>query len=622
MVRSSIIFLLFFSVFVFSQTPSSLKQAQNLFNDKEYQDSLEAVGKVLDENPYYRKALFLKGNILFELNEKKEAEKLWQQVYKIDTSFIPVLFRLGQFYFDEKKYDKSVFFYKAILNIEPLNVKAKLGIVQNDRETMQFNKAKEGLTEIQRLAPGNPEIFYQWGLLALDTKNYTKAENYFLKTKKLDQNFGKAYSQLGKLKLYTKDYKAAEYYFNESTKIDKSNLENYTALAQLHILTKEWNKARKLYKNIEKYFKDESLFYYNFAVLDLALKKKTAFFNHIDQSLDIDSGEPFSRLLYFFQLKDSTENLERSHNLGREYFKMGKNFYEDGNYSKAIQFYRRGLMLYPESSTNRYAFAMCFKRLGNVKRYLKELKITLSLNSDVDKWNFQYEKDKRKQDFALKRFRSINPSKTPTKILVFPFKSSTLDTYHLRAGELLAREEQLYLNNRPYVECSYFNGKGKNKYKKIQNFDFFIEGDFVEKDNFLKAQVSLYSTYDRKKIETISFVARNNNRINVVLENLYNDLRKVIPFKGEIFKIENEKVYVNLGKEDGLKESDSFSLYDAKKSNGFEVDKKNTISELTISSLYDDFLIAVLKDPKKINKVKLHQSVRLVSQKKKNAKSQ
>jgi len=620
MVRISIILLLFFSVFVFGQ-PSSLEQAQNLFNNKEYQDSLELVEKVLDENPYYRKALFLKGNILFELNEKKAAEKLWLQVYKIDTGFLPVLFRLGQFYFDEKKYDKSVFFYKAILHSEPLNVKAKLGLVQNYRETMQFNKAKEVLAEIQRLSPSNPEIFYQWGLLAFDTKNYTKAEQYFLQSKKLDKNFGKAYAQLGKLKLYQKDYKAAEYYFNESTKLNKNDLENYTALAQLYISTKEWNKASNLYKNIENYFKNESLFYYNFAVLDLVLKKKTDFFKHIDQSLDIDSGEPFSRLLYFFQLKDSPKNLERSHNLATEYFQKGKNFYEDGNYSKAIQFYRRGLMLYPESSTNRYAYAMCFKRLGNVKRYLKELKITLSLNPDVDKWNFQYEKDKRKQDFALKKFRSIVPPKTPTKILVFPFKSSALDTYHLRAGEWLAREEQLYLNNLPYIECSYFNGMEKDKYEKIQNFDFFIEGNFFEKDNFLKVQVSLYSTYDRKKIKTVSHLARNNDRITVVLENSYNDLKKIIPFKGEVFKIDNEKLYVNLGKEQGIKESDSLSLYDAKKRNGFDVDKKNTISELKIVSLYDDFLIAVLKEPQKINKVKLHQSVKLVSQKKKNENS-
>lgn len=622
MVRSSIIFLLFWSVFIFGQGTSSLKQAQNLFNDKQYQDSLELVDKVLAENPYYRQALFLKGNILFELNEKKEAEKLWQQVYKIDTGFIPVLFRLGQFYFDEKKYDKSVFFYQAILNREPLNVKAKLGIVQNYRETMQFNKAKEGLEELKRLAPSNPEIFYQWGLLALDTKNYTKAENYFLQTKKLNENFGKAYAQLGKLKMYEKDYKAAEYYFNESTQLDKGDLENYTALAQLYITTREWDKARRVYKNIENYFKDKSLFYYNFAVLDLALKKKIAFFNHIDKSLDIDSGEPFSRLLYFFQLKDSTKNLERSHNLAREFFKNGKNFYEEGNYSKAIQLYRRGLMLYPESATNRYNFAMCFKRLGNSKRYLKELKIALSLHPGVDKWDFQYEKDKRKQDFALKQFRSIAPSKTSTKILVFPFKSSTLDTYHLRAGEWLAREEQLYLNNLPYVECSYYKGSEKDKYKKLQNFDFFIEGNFVEKDNFLKTQVSLYSTYDRKKNETFTHLARNNNRINVVLENLYNDLRKVIPFKGEVFKIDDDNLYVNLGKEQGIKESDSLSLYDARKRNGFEVDKKNTISELKILSLYDDFLIAVLKKSKKLNTVKLHQSVKLITKKKKNANPQ
>ena len=622
MVRSSIIFLLFWAVFIFGQGTSSLKQAQNLFNDKEYQDSLELVDKVLAENPYYRQALFLKGNILFELNEKKEAEKLWQQVYKIDTGFIPVLFRLGQFYFNEKKYDKSVFFYQAILNREPLNVKAKLGIVQNYRETMQFNKAKEGLEELKRLAPSNPEIFYQWGLLDLDTKNYAKAENYFLQTKKLDENFGKAYAQLGKLKMYEKDYKAAEYYFNESTQLDKGDLENYTALAQLYITTGEWDKARRVYKNIENYFKDKSLFYYNFAVLDLALKKKTAFFNHIDESLDLDSGEPFSRLLYFFQLKDSTKNLERSHNLAREYFKNGKNFYEAGNYSKALQFYRRGLMLYPESATNRYNFAMCFKRLGNSKRYLKELKIALSLNPDVDKWDFQYEKDKRKQDFALKQFRSIAPSKTPTKILVFPFKSSTLDTYHLRAGEWLAREEQLYLNNLPYVECSYYKGSEKDKYKQVQNFAFFIEGNFVEKDNFLKTQVSLYSTYDRKKIATFTHLARNNNRINVVLENSYNDLKKVIPFKGEVFKIDDDKLYVNLGKEQGIKEADSLILYDAKKKNGFEVDKKNTISELKILSLYDDFLIAVLKKSKKLNTVKLHQSVKLITKKKKNANPQ
>ncbi len=568
-----------------------LKKAQALYDDQKYQESLEKIEGLLDKNSYYRDALLLKGKAYYKIGEKEKAQMIWADLFRRDPSYKPVLFSLGEYYFKMKNFEESEKYYRKVLDLDTLNQESKLAIARIDIEKGLYEEGLSLLKEIERLNPLNPNLYFLYGEYYFKQKKFELAKENYIRSKNLDPDQAEVHARLAQLVQKENDNDAAEYHYNQAVILDNRNLDQYSKLGDFYLKQKEWPRVYEVYKQSEDKFKNDPVFYYNFAIAADKLGKTREALGAMESSLRLNSEDPFAQMLYYYKLRGYDE-LDRQKKYATSYLKKAKEVYNNGSFREALFYFRKGLKLNPGSEEDRYLFANCFKRLGMEKTYLKELKIATDLNPDVDQWNFQLERDERAYNQKTGSARFEESTATPTRILILPFESESQDVRHLEAGVLLAKEMELYLNNYFRIDADALEVTNLPGNEKLREYDYVVRGSYLEKEPTLKISASLYLVFDMARKTRYQEFTSDNNRVSVMMRNISKKLYSDVPFMGQVFRIDNNDITVNLGTKDDIQTTDNLVLYRPETENKFTVTKGNTLGHLKITKIYEDYLVA------------------------------
>ncbi len=577
--------------FLLADAQSDLKKAQLAYDAEKYQEALEKVESILQKNAYYRDALLLKGKAYDKIGETEKARLIWTDLLRRDPTYKPVLFALGDFQFRAKKYDDSLKHYSRILELDTLNQDAKLSIARIKIEKGLYEEAETALKEVNRLNPLHPRLYFLYGEFYLKQRKLDLAKENFIRSKNLDPTQPEVHSRLAQIIQKQNDPKAAEYHYNQAVILDNRNIEHYAKLSDFYLRQKEWSRLYDVYKESENRFQTDPVFFYNYALTADKTGRQDEAIKYIEKSLVLDSENPFSQMLYYYKLRNYDEP-EKQKTYAQTYFKKADEAYNNGLFRDALFFLRKGLKLDPGSEENRYLLANTFKRLGYEKTYIKELKIATDLNPDIDKWNYQLERDERKFIMDNGTFRNEQPERTTTKILILPFESETEDFMHLEAGLLLAKELELFMNNYFRIDAVMMDVTNLPSNETLNQYDYVVRGTYLEKDSTLKISASLYLVHDMARKAQYQEYTKDNNRVTVMTRNISKKLYTDLPFLGQVYKIDNENYYVNLGKKDDFAITNKLVLYRPASGSKFTVTKANTLGKLKIVNMYEDFLIA------------------------------
>jgi tetratricopeptide (TPR) repeat protein len=602
---------------------SDLSQVRTLYSNAKYQQALEQVNTILEKNPYYREALLLKGQVYFKLEEPAKAYGIWTNMLRLDPSYLPVLLVLSKFHFDRSEFSSSIGDCLKILALEPLNQEAKLRLAGIHIIQGHYTEATSLLEEVNHLNPLNAGVYYLYGEMYMKQKRISDAKANYLKCRDLDPGYAPASSRLAAIMQMEKDENAGEYYLNQAVDLDRQNLDYYSGLGEFYLRKKEWKRVNDIYRTIEPRFSSNPVFYHNYSVIASRLKKPEEAILHLKKALKLNSEDPFAQILYFYTLKASSDTVSR-----REFasiqFKKANELYDAGDSRDAVYFFRKGLMLDPSSEENRYVFANCYKKLGYQKLYLKELQIACDLDPSQDKWAFQLERDLHRNKLTAGMLKNSGDQvPTPTRLLIVPFEQArTGETVLLDAGLLLARDLAVVLNNYYRIDADVYEDGG-DWTSAAKNYDFVVRGTFQERNaglaaDSLRIDAGLYSAFELSRLKSYAESLSQNGRAHTLLKNLSRKIYADTPFSGQIFRIDNDRIYVNLGRIHDVTQNDLLTVYRPSQAEKFAPGRDNILGAagaLRIEQLSDDFLVARPADPALLKILRLNDRIQISREK-------
>jgi tetratricopeptide (TPR) repeat protein len=175
-----------------------------------------------------------------KVGKLKEAIGAFKQSIQSEGENPPVLFYLGNAYFDQSHYDSAHYFFSRVLKLDPNH---KGALFNSANVLVQMNKSKESLP------------FYSQ-LIEMDA---FAMESYFGRAK--------VHAQLGNTKLALSD-------FENTIKLNPSNDRAYFEIGNLYFGTNDFQNAVEAYDKAIKVNPVQSHYYFNRAIAEYNLGYK------------------------------------------------------------------------------------------------------------------------------------------------------------------------------------------------------------------------------------------------------------------------------------------------------------------------------------------------------------
>src|SRR5215472_12463178 len=244
---------------------------------------------------------------LQQLNNKNyvEAIKQFKLAQSLGKPAYDALYNLGrayrQFGQSVKDQDKKLFtenmtlaaeYFEQATKIKPdaLDACFQLGMSYHDlglypQSTVAFKKALQ-------LAPRDPAIYYQLGMVAMAQSYKREAEVYFLEGLKLNPDHALILTALGRLYIEMNQVSSAIKILRQVTQADPSLGEGWYELGRAHVKERKWQLALSAFEQARQQGVDTVQLYITMASCYLKLNKKAPARQMVQEVLQRDPNNP------------------------------------------------------------------------------------------------------------------------------------------------------------------------------------------------------------------------------------------------------------------------------------------------------------------------------------------
>ena len=163
--------------------------------------------------------LTLKGFILWKLDDKKGAIRLFTQALEYDKEFLLALGGRCDCYYFEQDYEKALQEANYILSIYPNQAKA-LSVISNvECKYGNYDIALETIKKAVESEPEDPYFHWELGNVYSLKNEFDNAILEFNKAIELDNQFPDAYWSIGKIYAYRQQFQEAIEYYNKAIEL-------------------------------------------------------------------------------------------------------------------------------------------------------------------------------------------------------------------------------------------------------------------------------------------------------------------------------------------------------------------------------------------------------------------
>ena len=287
-----------------------------------YEESVEMLKKAIELNPlptYFENL----GFSLEKLGNLKEAETNYQKALEISPDQKDIyLNRIGIYYYNQKKYDQAIRYYKKAVEYQQ-----------------------------------KPVYYENLGNAYFDSEDYESAEKEFIKVLEITPQNYIYFENLGLISQKQQEYKKAIGYFEQALSLAPENEKGffYNYIGNCWYSLDEWNKAAEFYRNAINRNPEQDVYFDN---LILALKNNHQF----DEAIKIIEAK----------LIDNPENNPLINQLGLFYIQTNE-------YIKAADCFKSYIKIEPTASLGydnlAYVYELMHQYEDAVKVYLQALQL-------------------------------------------------------------------------------------------------------------------------------------------------------------------------------------------------------------------------------------------------------
>ena len=239
--------------------------SENYMNRGMYDEALNNIELVLSEEPENSSALNIKGTIL----EKQEKYDNSIEAYEKANNY----FKLGTIYTKLHDYDKALKYFNKLLIEDKNDFEANCFKAIIFKETGEYEKAIELLTNLENLYPDKTDTFSLLGAIYELIDDTKKAEEYYLKMIKSDINVLEAEFKVANLYIKQDKKEKAKEHFNKVLDLDPDNVGALSELANINRDLGNMREASKLYSMLIEKIPDYIQGYIELAKIYIENKK-------------------------------------------------------------------------------------------------------------------------------------------------------------------------------------------------------------------------------------------------------------------------------------------------------------------------------------------------------------
>lgn len=570
LIKFTILYTIFFYMIspdIKAQSAIELKnQGDNYYQNKQYYEALNKYNEALKKNRNYREIRLKIGKTYEKLGKQNLALEMYTNSTRIDKNFIDIFFAAGDLFIKLKKPEKAYKYYEHAFKTDPKNIKSILKMAALMYELDDLNNANIHLNQVLKIDPSNNNAFLYKGLIEIKKNNLKKADSYLLKAKKNNYNDSKVYHNLAILKHKENNLTGAIENIERAIQIAPDDQNVIVTGARIYIDAKKWDKCINSIDNIIKSKGDIKNFqnYINYYNLGIAYKMNSdnkSAITAFQKAISINDGDDLTRLYLKKMLINNMGYYSPERIIfSKKHLNKFNYFRNENDVPLALFHIRMGIKLNGDNYSARADLGYLYMDNGFLEKGIRELEIANKLNPSDYKISDKLEFKKRDSKQLLSNKLNINQyniRKNKVEILIPDFDDQKYYG-HLDAGKTCSFIINHFLEQSSTIKpvrLKNVNSKNISKIKSVcdsKKIKYYITGNCIDNYEKIIINIELNDINLNKTIYNEKIIRYGNNKLIDSGYKFYKDMEKLIDPKGEVIKILDTEIIVNLGLQENI----------------------------------------------------------------------
>jgi tetratricopeptide (TPR) repeat protein len=551
--------------------------------DGSYHRAVELYKESLSLNSFFVKPMIGLAESFHVLGQNDEALNWAVEARKLDGQNIMLINLEAKIRTGLGELPEARELYQGVLESEPNNLEAMLGLAQLDLADGKKRQAALQLLETLRASPGNLQALLHLALLYEELGDEEASLTYLEQALKYSNDNPEVYYTAGRYFYRKGEYEGAVEYLNTALSLKPNYHQAKQLLADIFILQDRAVEAVPLLKEIITSQIPDQLYQARYT-LGIAYADTGAVgeaLTSFSWALRIKPGEETARIAAENLAMRYPEQTKRQRRLYAFYrLEEGRKYERNNQLTRAQLEYRRSLALDNEYHDARLAYANVFRIMGFPYKYLMELLFLRDY--------FQYEETDFLDTIEIYENKLINTVGVRWASRLIPFRDpeKTFDQYslerdcysiaiftlgpdnslvHLHADrEFIHYIEHLLFRydifDLPCSEREMDSFNQAYREARVLESDYFFIVRFEENERSIQVDASVYLTRTGSPVASLSVYRTGNKRVEEALLRLSTKLKELFSLKGRILAREFDRGVVDVGTFQGVEVEDRFLI--------------------------------------------------------------
>ena len=530
--------------------------------------AVEKYRAAVNANPHYLEPLVGLSESFFRLEEYAEALIYLDRSRAIDPGNIDLMNLEGEIRIALKMYTQARDLFLQVLEDEPHNLAAQFGLAELDIALGRKKQAAGRYLDSLKIEPYNAKALLSLAQLSAASGDRQAALSYLELALRQNANDPQVYYEAARFALQEKLADRARVYLETALALRSDYGPAQKMLAQVHLLGRQPSAAVELLRVLLARDRDDAAAWYTLGLAYDMLGQPEEAINSLARVLRLRGDDEIARLVLENILREKLPINDPLRVRYAEYhLERGELFEQKNLLQKAGLEYRSCLRLDPESKPGRLAYARLFELSGFPGKSLQELEVLRKLGKedeqilDMIEFAASAQEDSLAAEWGVQQF---GIEKDTFSVSVYYLESET-QTLHPQAGVYLhdfflyqlRRFENLHiLEGRPETDgfAAAFRTAREN------GSDFFLLLGFNDSERSSAVRLDLYLSRTGGLLASTRVYRTGNDRVRDSFLALSARLHDWLPLGGNLIAKEFDRGIVNLGRLDGVKPDDRFSI--------------------------------------------------------------
>jgi|GEM_PF-5090403 len=587
------VLIIFFNIgFLYSEENNPIKlynEAMTDFENKDYYTSISKLKNSIYLNENYIDALIGISKVYFYIDQYDEAFMYIENAKKKDPDNNIILTLEGNILLALDKINEADEKFDEVLKKNPYNIDAIIGKAKKSILNGNLTQALTYLTysnnfnySISNIDKNNKKLLLSLAIIYDSLEDTDKVIEYI-------NNLIRYYPYDEQVQLFSANFYFKNNYIdraliaiNNILNLNEKDTNALILLSKIEIKRNNYQIALDTINRILEFDKENLNIYYLKAYLLSELNRHKEAIISIRLGLKIHSDDEILRILLKNEIIKEYNNLtdENRKEEAKYYFNLANSLKQNNLFSDAVFFYKTALQLDPNNINGRYKLLDIYLNRNYKSYYFNQIKFIKETIGDTSKkTNDLYDiyeseiKNSVANDWDLDQFNQIDNGYS---FQIFFKPNENYDHNYYKAESLLVYDFQRILQEHSLISFkkeSDFITKDFSPQEILSNNDAFKKAKKNESDYYiildinnvnyntdLDVTASLFLTRTGHELKKINIHESGNFSIFKSFKKISENISNLLAKNGSIIARYDKKAVINLGKMDGIKLEDEFSI--------------------------------------------------------------